>query len=369
MLGVAIVGAGIIGVGEHLPAWASCEDAEIRWVVDSDAARASAAARKYSGVRWSTSLEDPLNDTSVDVVDICIPAVQHSSAVVAALAAEKHVLVEKPAALSFADIKLMIAADHNARLKLAVAENWNFIPAIREAGVIVASGALGSLTMGVVPHENDGRLRRQLGAGVGDRDRIGFLLAAGIHSVAAFEALAGSLVSVQAVGDLGQRSEVGLPMENELVAIGASESGTVAAFTFSGVARYSDGPRFGIRLLGTKQSAVVDVSRGEVTVYNSAAQPSVRLCGTSMGFREEVRAFASCIRDDGPVEMTLRRHLRTMLSIVAMYRACNLGRSVNVSDVVEAFDRGEEVEDVIWVGQNEPASGRAGGRMHRQGKS
>ena len=97
------------------------------------------------GVHVHTSLKELLSDPDVDLVDLCLPTDQHPSAAIAALEAGKHVLVEKPIALSLGDADRMVAAAKQAKRLLMVAHVLPFFPDFGYLSKAVASGEFGKL--------------------------------------------------------------------------------------------------------------------------------------------------------------------------------------------------------------------------------
>jgi predicted dehydrogenase len=81
-----------------------------------------------TGVKRRDTLEVLLTDPEVDLVDICLPTDMHAPAALAALAAGKHVLVEKPIALTVEDADEMIAAAERAKRLLMVGQVLRFFP-------------------------------------------------------------------------------------------------------------------------------------------------------------------------------------------------------------------------------------------------
>ncbi|HEV1284744.1 MAG TPA: Gfo/Idh/MocA family oxidoreductase [Bryobacteraceae bacterium] len=133
---LAVVGLGFMG-GVHVKAAASVEGVELAAVV-------SRRAAEFSGNRYAT-LEDALADPEIDILDLCLPTDLHESATIAALGAGKHVLVEKPMALSVASCQRMIAAAERAKRILMVAHVLRFFPAYRALQRAVDQGELGSI--------------------------------------------------------------------------------------------------------------------------------------------------------------------------------------------------------------------------------
>jgi predicted dehydrogenase len=101
------------------------------------------AAQKYT--RWQDLVADP----TLDAVDICLPTDLHPSVANAALSAGKHVLCEKPMALTEVDCELMIEAANKAKRVLMIGQVLRFWPeymALQEFGATKQYGAIRSAT-------------------------------------------------------------------------------------------------------------------------------------------------------------------------------------------------------------------------------
>ena len=98
-----------------------------------------------TGVATYADLDALLADPEVDLVDLCVPNEDHAAMAIRALAAGKHVLVEKPIALSVADADAMIAAAQAAGRMLMVGHVLPFFPEFAFARDLIASGRYGSV--------------------------------------------------------------------------------------------------------------------------------------------------------------------------------------------------------------------------------
>src|ERR1039458_7240661 len=99
----------------------------------------------FSAVAKYASAEEAVLDPAVEAVDICLPTHLHERIAVLALAAGKHVLVEKPMALDGAAADRMIAAAERHGRVLMAAQVVRFIPPYRAAADILRSGRLGAV--------------------------------------------------------------------------------------------------------------------------------------------------------------------------------------------------------------------------------
>jgi len=138
---VAIIGAGQIAA-LHIKAIQSLSDVELAGVYDVDRARAEQAAQR-GGARAYETLDAVWEDASVDGVHVCTPNHLHAEQAIRALEAGKHVLVEKPMALSLADCDRMIAAAQRAERVLMVGHLQRYMPVNRTARRLLRDGAVG----------------------------------------------------------------------------------------------------------------------------------------------------------------------------------------------------------------------------------
>lgn len=106
---------------------------------------AEAAARLGGFRRSYTVMERLIDDPDVAVVDCSLPNMAHKQALLAALAANKHVYCEKPLAVSVADAREIAGAAARSRGRLGMTFNYRFIPAIMRARQLIEGDALGEL--------------------------------------------------------------------------------------------------------------------------------------------------------------------------------------------------------------------------------
>jgi UDP-N-acetylglucosamine 3-dehydrogenase len=139
---------GVIGVGQmgarHLETWDRLEDANLVAVADPDEARARRAIRRRP-IEWHADWQELLARPDVEAVSIVTPSGEHAEVALAALAAGKHVLVEKPIATSVADALRMAAAARTAGLKLMVGHVERFNPAVHKVAQMLQEERLGQI--------------------------------------------------------------------------------------------------------------------------------------------------------------------------------------------------------------------------------
>ena len=140
-LGAAIVGTGFIGA-VHIDSIRRL-GATITGIVGSSAARAEEKARHFGVRRAYASYDEMLADPAVDVVHITSPNDDHPAQAEAALRAGKHVVCEKPLALTSADTRRLRDLARETGLVAAVNFNIRFYPLAHEMRARIANGSTG----------------------------------------------------------------------------------------------------------------------------------------------------------------------------------------------------------------------------------
>jgi len=125
---VGVIGCGGIGYNKHLPAIKKIPEARLSAFCDSFEDRAYKAAKEYGapGSKTYADYRDLLSDPTIDVVHVCTPNKSHSFISVDALNAGKHVMCEKPMAISFSEAKKMLDASKSSGKLLSIAYQNRF---------------------------------------------------------------------------------------------------------------------------------------------------------------------------------------------------------------------------------------------------
>jgi predicted dehydrogenase len=155
---LAVAGTGYWGIN-HVRAFSRRRDCELAAICDPDAAALERAAQFAPAARRYTQLEALLGDASIDAVVLATPAVAHAAQAQAALAAGKHVFVEKPMALSSADAEAIVAAAARAQRTLMVGHLMLYHPAYERLRELVRAGEIGDVLYVYAVRVNLGRLR------------------------------------------------------------------------------------------------------------------------------------------------------------------------------------------------------------------
>lgn len=142
---VAVIGAGVISAA-HLRGYAAHPDTcRVQVICDLDEARAKGRQDEFGLPEVSTDAKAIWARDDIDAVSICLPHDLHEPFVIQAAAAGKHVLCEKPFALSVASLDKMAKACSDAGVVCMSAQVLRFRPVYRAARDFLRSGRLGTV--------------------------------------------------------------------------------------------------------------------------------------------------------------------------------------------------------------------------------
>jgi UDP-N-acetyl-2-amino-2-deoxyglucuronate dehydrogenase len=197
-LRIGIVGCGAIH-GTHAEAIQRIEQASIGGFYDVVHSRSAKAAETYGGFAYQ-SLDDLLS--SVDAVAVCVPSGLHTEVGLKAVAAGKHVLVEKPIDVSFQIAMALVDGAREEGVTLSVISQHRFSPEIQRLKRTIDAGELGHLIEGdayikwyrTQAYYDSGDWR-----GTWKLDGGGCLINQGIHYVDMIQWLMGGVKSVRAI--------------------------------------------------------------------------------------------------------------------------------------------------------------------------
>ena len=146
---VGIVGCGGIAMGAHTPAYLLEKRVEVAGVCDIIPERAQKAQKRFfHSAKVYTDYKEMLKDESLDYIDICTPNYLHSIIAVDAFKAGKHVLCEKPDAVSVEEaLKMNEAAKKNGKT-LMVIRNNRYLGPSQELKSIIEKGTFGEIYCG-----------------------------------------------------------------------------------------------------------------------------------------------------------------------------------------------------------------------------
>jgi D-xylose 1-dehydrogenase (NADP+, D-xylono-1,5-lactone-forming) len=294
------------------------------------ASRAPDTARAYAA-EWGIprafgSYDALVNDPDVDVLYIPLPNHLHAEWTVKALGAGKHVLCEKPLALSVEDVDRIDEASRRSGRAAAEAFMYRHHPLTEAAQAAVSSGRLGTVTTYkgafTFPLTREGDVRLDPAMGGGSLwDVGGYPLS--------YANLLENAAPVEVFG-WQRTSERGVDME--FFAMMRYASGAIAQFDagFAGPLRTEMevvGTAGALRIhrpFKTDEHSALSLMRGDAI----EALP----CGTDAAYAGEIADLERAALDGRPPRVSLAESRRTVRTILALYESARSGRPVQVSD-------------------------------------
>jgi UDP-N-acetylglucosamine 3-dehydrogenase len=140
-LGIGLIGAGRMGA-YHVETWERVPSGRLVAIAEPEEALARTRIGRRP-IEWVGDYRWLLERADVDAVCICTPSEQHARIALDALAAGKHVFVEKPIATALEDGLRMAAAARVANLKLMVGHIERFNPAVGKLAELIREGRIG----------------------------------------------------------------------------------------------------------------------------------------------------------------------------------------------------------------------------------
>lgn len=144
MIRLGLIGCGHWG-SNYLRILQFMEEAEVISACDRENASLDRIRKQYPHVKIIKEFPSLLDDSKIDAVIIATPASTHYKLVKQSLGAGKHVLVEKPLALSVAEAQELVHLAQNQKRILMVGHTFLYNPAIRKMKEYVVKGTLGKI--------------------------------------------------------------------------------------------------------------------------------------------------------------------------------------------------------------------------------
>ena len=267
MEALAPANVGIAGLGP----WGSNlarnfnELARLTWACDADEAKLAGAAARYPAARATTRFDDILEDEGVAAVVVATPVPTHADLARRALEAGKHVFVEKPMALAADDAEELVAIAEERGLVLMPGHLLLYHPGVAKLKELVDSGELGEILYVYGNRVNLGTIRRDENA----------LWSLGVHDLSVILHLL-----EEEPADLSAHGESFLKpgVEDVVFCYLRFPSGKTAHMHLSWLDPHK---MRRMTVVGQDKMAVFDDMEldRKVTVYDSAAEPSLRTFG------------------------------------------------------------------------------------------
>lgn len=331
-LRVGVLGLGAFGES-HLRAWRGLPNVEIGAVASRTPARAEAIAAKSGARRWYGSHEELIVDPDIDAISVTTAEHEHLAPVLAALAAGKHVLVEKPIATTLEDAAAMLEAAKSSRGILMPGHVLRFAPAYAGLKDAVANGRLGRLVAMSAQRNRPASLVRTHG-------RVHPALITAIHDIDIMLWLAGcNVTSVRAIDRIADRDDGA----HGLWGMMQFENGTVATIETSWMIPDSAGVETddAFRVTGLAGSAEVQFDVPALRVWEAAGprvpdvsyEPVVREV-TVGALRDELAHFTACALAGTPSPVVGPEDgARALAVVLALIESASSGRDVTPAPI------------------------------------
>jgi predicted dehydrogenase len=299
-----VVGVGAISQVAHLPVLHKMRGVQVAALCDNDRPKARALADRLEIPDVFSDIEDLLEVEAIDAVVVATPNHLHEPHVLSCLAARKHVMCERPLALSTRGVERILTAAARAERVVAVANNLRFRSDVQALDRFLRGGELGKMTgvrAGVYQPKRapDGWRFRRAEAGGGAFFEHGIPLL----DLALWLADFPDPVRVSAHMDRGKGANA---VEDALTLQLECASGVVATFDVSRV-YIGDEERWWFEVLATKGSArlnplrvVKELNGRPVDVSPSGA--AARDSAFVQSYRAELAHFVAVLRGEAPYE-------------------------------------------------------------------
>ncbi len=330
----AIVGTGI--VSRYFVTAIEANDAELVAVAHYDPARFDEISTRF-GVPCA-SLDDLLAREDIDVVCICTPSGHHAEQTIAAARAGKHLIVEKPMALSLEDADAMISACAEAGVKLGVALQRRALPLYLSVRQAIEAGDLGALVLGtvVIPYERTQAYYDQAAwRGTWALDGGGVLMNQGVHLIDLLVWYMGDPVQIKANAATLRHN---IDVEDTLAATLRFANGAMA--TVTATTATSPGLPHRVEVYGTRGS--IQIEGESVLRWNTPADAKIEPTLTNhspsegawsgvgglnfSGHIAIVADFIDAVRNDREPLIGGGEGRRNLAAVLGIYDAANIAK-------------------------------------------
>ena len=264
-------------------------------VMDARLATAQERAREW-GVPFATDdLAAVLARPDVQAVDICLPHTLHAEVAEAALAAGKHVLVEKPFATSLPEADAMIAAAARARRILMVAENVRYDALYLRMAELIFAGAIGAPFLCRIcrDHQMHDSLRARPWFFTDPTG--GIMWSGGIHDIETVRMMMDDAPIQEVYATTARKTLAEMTTDDTSVGLFRLEGGGVGLLSESFSTHAPAGERIRIEVFGPEGSLLTD-GDGTLTIVTPGGDTRIKRIEQEDTFTAEIRHFLDCIR-------------------------------------------------------------------------
>jgi len=316
-----------------VPAFRTSKRGQLAAVASRDLARATAHAREYGIPRAVEGYRALLDDSSIDAVYIPLPNTEHVPWTLAAIAAGKHVLCEKPLALDPHDIDRIAAAAAAARVVVEEGFMYRHEPQTAQIVSLVNDGAIGTIRAVVsgFTFALDATANIRLSAALGG----GALWDVGCYPVSCAQLLAAH--EPKMVFGTAHWTESGV--DDEFMGMLRFEQGLTANIYAGFRAEY----RTWLEILGSSGALTVPNPfrpgpLETIELERGGKIEHIDIAGSAGIFINEVADFERAVLDGAPTVVSLAESRQTASTLAALYAAAAERSSTDVADSADVKD-------------------------------
>ena len=341
---IGIIGCGKIAQVRHIPEYVSNPDACLYGMFDMNQERAKELADKY-GCKAYQSYEALLADPAIDAVSVCVANNAHAEISIAAMRAGKHVLCEKPMAVTLEECEEMVRVSKETGKYLMIGQNQRLAKAHIKAKKLIEEGAIGRVltfrtvfghggpeTWSVDPGKNVWFFDKKKAA-------MGAMADLGIHKTDLIQYLIGQkVVETQAMlTTLDKRDATGnlIGVDDNAICIYKMDGGAVGTMTASwtyygqednttviygteGIMRLHDDPVYSVQIIrgdGEKIHYEID----QIQTNDNQTKSGV------------IDLFVECLVEDRAPEISGESVVSAMRAVFGSIESSETGRAVKVN--------------------------------------
>jgi len=334
-LGIAVVGSGRAGMIHARNFASGIEGARLVAMVDPVAEARAAALRELGLDRGYGDYREALADPAVGAVVVVTPTATHREIVVAAAEAGKHVLCEKPMAMTAEECTAMIAACDRGRVRLQLGFMRRYARDFVEAKAAIDAGAVGEVVL-VKSHTRGPSVPQPWMYDIAKSN--GPLAEVNSHDIDALRWFAGDdFAEVYAIGGNYRCPEarkehpdfydnVAMTIRFRRGAQGMIDGAQGVGYAYD--ARLEVVGTRGVLLVGALQASSVVICGSDSRLVSPAVRSWRDLFADA--YREEDRAFVRCVLEDRPPTPSGRDGLEAVRAVNAGNRSIATGQPVKL---------------------------------------
>lgn len=340
-VGVGIIGSGFVA-NLHAEAFKSVHNAEVLAVASVMDDQARAFANTHHVPHVFSDFKQMLELDEIELVTIGVPNFLHAEACVAAARAGKHVVCEKPLAVTLEDADRMIEECRTNGVKLMYAEELCFAPKYVRAKTLADEGAIGKLYMVKQSEKHSGPHASWFWDV--DVSGGGAVLDMGCHAFQFFRWVMGNVPVKNVFASMGTYAHGDKTKgEDNAVVLVTFEDGTLCVCETSWAKPGGMDDR--AELYGTGGVVYADLLMGSSLLtysesgYGYAVEKSSSTTGWTFtmfeetwnyGFPQEMQHFTDCVMYDQQPQVTGEDGRAVLEMVYAAYASAGLGRTVSL---------------------------------------